>query len=76
MLAVPPMTPPEQTLPEAETRKIIDQKLIAAGWVIQDKQRINTHESLGVAVREMDTSTGLANKNYSLNAPMKKPGAR
>lgn len=54
------MTPPEQTLPEAEARKIIDQKLIAAGWVIQDKNRINLHESLGVAVREMDTSTGPA----------------
>ncbi len=27
---------PENTLPEAETRKAIDQKLIAAGWVIQE----------------------------------------
>ncbi|MES9859600.1 MAG: DEAD/DEAH box helicase family protein [Candidatus Thiodiazotropha sp. LLP2] len=54
------MTPPEQTLHEAEARKIIDHKLIAAGWVIQDKNRINLHESLGVAVREMDTSTGPA----------------
>ncbi|MCU7948022.1 MAG: DEAD/DEAH box helicase family protein [Candidatus Thiodiazotropha sp. (ex Cardiolucina cf. quadrata)] len=60
MLVVPSMTPPEQTLPEAETRKIIDQKLIAAGWVIQDKHRINLQASLGVAVREMDTHTGPA----------------
>jgi type I restriction enzyme, R subunit len=51
---------PDYTLPEAETRKAIDQKLIAAGWVIQDKMRMNLYESLGVAVREMDTDTGPA----------------
>jgi len=50
------VTPPEDTKLEAETRKIIDQKLIAAGWAIQDKKRISLYESLGVAVREMDTS--------------------
>ena len=49
---------PESTLLEAETRKLIDEKLEAAGWVIQDKNRINSIESLGVAVREMDTDTG------------------
>ena len=51
---------PEQTLLESETRKLIDQKLEACGWVIQDKNRINLFESLGVAVREMDTDTGPA----------------
>ena len=45
---------------EATTRKEIDEKLISAGWLIQDKSRINLFESLGVAVREMDTSTGPA----------------
>ncbi len=51
---------PELTKLEAETRKEIDKKLIAAGWVLQDKKRLNLHESLGVAVREMDTDTGPA----------------
>lgn len=51
---------PDDTLLEAETRKLIDEKLVAAGWVIQDKKRINLYESLGVAVREMDTDTGPA----------------
>jgi len=51
---------PEQTKLEAETREEIDKKLIAAGWVIQDKKRLNLHESLGVAVREMDTDSGPA----------------
>jgi len=40
---------PENTLLEAETHEIIDQKLISAGWVVQDKQRLNLMESLGVA---------------------------
>ncbi|KUJ72507.1 type I restriction-modification enzyme R subunit C-terminal domain-containing protein [Thiomicrospira sp. WB1] len=45
---------------EASTRQCIDQKLTLAGWVVQDKNRLNLHESLGVAVREMDTDTGPA----------------
>ena len=49
---------PEYSKTEAETREKIDEKLIAAGWAIQDKKRINLLEKLGVAVREMDTSTG------------------
>ena len=51
---------PDDTKLEAETREEIDQKLISAGWVIQDKKRLNLFESLGVAVREMDTITGPA----------------
>ena len=50
----------DNTLLEAETRKAIDAKLEAAGWVIQDKSRLNLYESLGVIVREMDTDTGPA----------------
>lgn len=51
---------PENTLIESETRKQIDEKLESAGWVIQDKSRLNLYEKLGVAVREMDTDTGPA----------------
>ena len=51
---------PEITQNEAETRKEIDKNLKTCGWVIQDKSRINLYESLGVAVREMDTDTGPA----------------
>ena len=54
------MTPPDYTKPEAETRQEIDKKLIGAGWAIQDKNRLNLYESLGVAVREMDTDSGPA----------------
>ena len=52
------MVAPEDTKLEAQTRKVIDQKLIATGWVIQDKKSINLYESLCVTVREMDTDTG------------------
>ena len=51
---------PDQTKLEAETREAIDAKLEAAGWVIQNKKKLNLFESLGVAVREMDTDTGPA----------------
>ena len=54
------MVPPEAQLSEANTRKQIDRALISAGWVIQNKKRLNLYESLGVAVREMDTDTGPA----------------
>ena len=47
------MTPPTEKL-EADTRREIDAKLRAAGWVVQDKAKINLVETLGVAVREMD----------------------
>jgi len=50
----------DYTKPENETRAEIDKKLELAGWVIQDKKRINLFESLGVAVREMDTDSGPA----------------
>lgn len=51
---------PEGSLTEAETREEIDRKLLQAGWIIQDKKRLNLFESIGVAVREMDTETGPA----------------
>lgn len=44
--------------PEQQARVIIDEKLIQAGWIIQDKNRLNPMASLGVAVREYPTSTG------------------
>ena len=43
---------------EQATREEIDEKLVLAGWLIQDAKRINLVESLGVAVREDQTSTG------------------
>jgi type I restriction enzyme R subunit len=53
--------PPTYTdIDEAKTRLEIDRKLEQAGWVVQDKKKLNLHAALGVAVREMDTDTGPA----------------
>ena len=54
------MSPPTQTMLEAETREAIDAKLEAAGWVVQDKAKIDLTRGIGVAVREMPTDTGPA----------------
>ncbi len=38
--------------PEAFARKTIDQKLTAAGWIVQDFKALNLGAGPGVAVRE------------------------
>ena len=44
--------------PEAKAREQIDKKLQESGWVIQDIKTLNLAAALGVAVREVPTSTG------------------
>lgn len=44
--------------PEQKARNIIDEKLLASGWTIQDIKRLNPNASVGVAVREFPTDTG------------------
>src|SRR5690606_32805681 len=46
--------------PEAGARKVIDQKLVSAGWIVQDMKQVNLGAGLGVAVREYPTETGPA----------------
>uniref|UniRef100_UPI002FC6AE80 DEAD/DEAH box helicase family protein n=1 Tax=Devosia sp. TaxID=1871048 RepID=UPI002FC6AE80 len=46
--------------PEARARLLIDQKLEAAGWVVQDTKQLNLGAAPGVAVREYPTDTGPA----------------
>ena len=46
--------------PEAKARAVIDDKLIQAGWALQDIKQLNPGASLGVAVREYPTDTGPA----------------
>ncbi len=57
------MSPPTDK-DELATRKEIDEKLIAAGWEIQNKKDMNLvageYGIHGIAVREMDTDTGPA----------------
>ena len=44
--------------PEEQARQRIDERLVQAGWVLQDHRQVNPFASLGVAVREYPTSTG------------------
>lgn len=46
--------------PEQIARDHIDQLLLASGWVIQDKKKINLAANLGVAIREYQTDIGPA----------------
>ena len=46
--------------PEEQARLKIDDKLIQAGWVIQDMKQLNLGAAIGVAVREYPTDTGPA----------------
>ena len=48
------------TAPEAEARAEIDNKLISAGWQIQDVKRINLGTGTGIAVREFHLNEGRA----------------
>jgi len=47
--------------PEALARQAIDQKLTAAGWIVQDFKALNLGAGPGVAVREFQTASGPAN---------------
>lgn len=46
--------------PEQIARDHIDKQLLACGWIIQDKKRLNLAAGVGVAVREYDTDKGPA----------------
>ncbi|MBT3391621.1 MAG: DEAD/DEAH box helicase family protein, partial [Chloroflexi bacterium] len=46
--------------PEEQARKIIDQKLTAAGWIVQNYKHLNLGAGIGVAVREFPTGRGEA----------------
>lgn len=44
--------------PEQVARDQIDQKLVAAGWVVQSKKELNWNAGLGIAVKEYQTDEG------------------
>ena len=47
-----------QLHPEQEARVAIDNALVAAGWLVQDRKDIDLTAGTGVAVREYPTKTG------------------
>ncbi len=52
--------------PEARARRLIDEMLTAAGWVVQDYSRVSLGASRGVAVREFPMSKGHGTADYLL----------
>ncbi len=46
--------------PEQLARDEIDKQLLACGWLIQNKSKINLNAGLGIAVREYQTDIGPA----------------
>lgn len=46
--------------PEQIVRDNIDKQLLECGWIIQDKNKINLTEALGIAIREYPTAIGPA----------------
>lgn len=46
--------------PEQIARDHIDKQLLASGWIIQDKKKLNLAAGLGIAVREYQTDIGPA----------------
>ena len=46
--------------PEQKARKRIDAMLLAAGWLVQDRRRLNLHAAPGVALCETDVEGGFA----------------
>ncbi|MEL0027433.1 MAG: hypothetical protein VW625_02010, partial [Perlucidibaca sp.] len=53
------MLTPNQT-PEQLARDRIDRQLQQAGWLVQDKKKINLSAAQGIAVREYQTDIGPA----------------
>jgi len=46
--------------PEQQARREIDAMLVATGWLVQDRRRLNLHAALGIALRETDVEGGFA----------------
>ncbi len=44
--------------PEQAARDVIDKKLLQAGWLVQDKNRIDFNAGAGIVVREYQTDVG------------------
>lgn len=61
--------------PEQKARREIDAKLIASGWVVQDREEIDITASRGVAVREFKMRPGFGFADYLLYLDRKAVGA-
>jgi type I restriction enzyme, R subunit len=56
----------DQLHAEQRARALIDEQLQAAGWVVQDRKRLNLYAGEGVAVRESVMAPGHGRADYML----------
>lgn len=61
--------------PEQKARREIDEKLIAAGWLVQDRAEIDLIAGRGIAVREFKMKPGFGVADYLLYLDRKAIGA-
>lgn len=54
--------------PEARARKIIDQLLTNAGWIVQSRDEVNLAAGRGIAIREFPMKPGFGQADYLLYA--------
>ena len=54
--------------PEQIARDKIDQMLIAAGWLVQSKDKVNLSAGIGIALRETNTESGSADYILFVNS--------
>jgi riboflavin biosynthesis pyrimidine reductase len=52
------VVPAASDAPEQRARRRIDAALVASGWVIQDRDDMNVRAGRGVAVRELELTSG------------------
>ena len=52
--------------PEARARKIIDQLLTNAGWIVQSRDEVNLAAGRGIAIREFPMKPGFGEADYLL----------
>jgi type I restriction enzyme, R subunit len=54
------------TTPEENARKTIDELLLSAGWLIQNRTDTNISAGRGVAIREFALGHGFGDADYLL----------
>jgi len=61
--------------PEQKARREIDADLVAAGWIVQDRDDLDLTAGRGIAVREFHMRAGFGNADYLLYLDRKAAGA-
>ena len=61
--------------PEQKARRLIDDGLTAAGWIVQDRDELDLTTGKGIAVREFPMKTGFGFADYLLYLDRKAVGA-